>query len=292
VAVEVFAATLGGMAWSYASCEATLEVPALPIDFAGARNALQSRTGAEYDSAPSKGFFHRVGEAVFGANPLDGARQQVLDAPPRVKKAATVLAKGLVTPADKAMGVRTLIAAYERAPGEQKPRPLSLIADAQELSQFEAAVLANALLRYMGVETELLSAKLDGESSALCTWRYAGRTYGLPIWPTKYVHVDGAAKLEAWTDEADRGEAPSVGWEVLRAYQRFSRRSLPFALAEAPATNTAPPAPPQSGPKSGTPAVNGPACPGCGSPMRKRSGKFGSFWGCSRFPACNRTVRM
>jgi replicative superfamily II helicase len=292
VTVEVFAATLGGAAWSYASCDATLEVPAPPIDFAGARNALQSRTDAEYDSATSKGFLHRVGEKVFGANPLDAAHQQILDAPPRVKKAATVLAKGLVTPADKAIAVRTLIAEYEQAPGAQKPRPLSLIADAQEITQFEAAVLATALLRYMGVEAEILSAKLDGESAALCTWRYAGRTYGLPIWTTKYVHVDGATKLEAWTDEADRGEAPSVGWEVLRAYQRFSRRSLPFALAEAPATSTAAPAPPQSGPQSGTPAVNGPACPGCGSPMRKRSGKFGPFWGCSRYPDCKRTVQM
>jgi hypothetical protein len=290
--VEVFAATLGGAAWSYASTEATVEAPAPPIDFAGARNALQSRTGAEFDSAPSKGFLHRVGDKVFGANALDAARQQILDAPPRVKKAATVLAKGLVTPADKAMAVRTLIAAYDRASGEQKPRPLSLIADAQELSQFEAAVLATALLRYMGVETELLSAKLDGESSALCTWRYAGRTYGLPIWPTKYVHVEGAAKLEAWTDEADQGEAPSVGWEVLHAYQRFSRRSLPFALAEPPATGAPEPVPHQSGPQPHTPAVQAPTCPGCGSSMRKRSGRFGSFWGCSRYPDCHRTVQM
>jgi hypothetical protein len=229
---------------------------------------------------------------VFGASALDAARQQILDAPPRVKKAATVLAKGLVTPADKAMAVRTLVAEYERALGGQKTRPLSLIADAQEITQFEAAVLASALLRYTGVETELLSAKLDGESAAVCTWRYAGRTYGLPIWPTKYVHVDGAVKLEAWTDESDRGEAPSVGWEVLRAYHRLGHRSLPFTLAETPATSTAAPAPRQSDSQPATPAVQTPMCPGCGSPMRKRSGKFGSFWGCSRYPDCKRTVQM
>ena len=30
-----------------------------------------------------------------------------------------------------------------------------------------------------------------------------------------------------------------------------------------------------------------PRCPQCAAPMRRRSGRFGVFWGCSRYPACN-----
>ncbi len=30
-------------------------------------------------------------------------------------------------------------------------------------------------------------------------------------------------------------------------------------------------------------------CPMCGSPMRRRSGKFGEFWSCTRFPECKGT---
>jgi DNA-binding helix-hairpin-helix protein with protein kinase domain len=32
-----------------------------------------------------------------------------------------------------------------------------------------------------------------------------------------------------------------------------------------------------------------PNCPRCGSPMRRRSGKYGQFWGCSRYPSCRGT---
>ena len=31
-------------------------------------------------------------------------------------------------------------------------------------------------------------------------------------------------------------------------------------------------------------------CPKCGSPMRKRSGKYGEFWGCSSYPKCTATL--
>lgn len=30
-------------------------------------------------------------------------------------------------------------------------------------------------------------------------------------------------------------------------------------------------------------------CARCGSPMRQRSGRFGDFWGCSRYPDCDHT---
>jgi hypothetical protein len=32
-----------------------------------------------------------------------------------------------------------------------------------------------------------------------------------------------------------------------------------------------------------------PKCPVCGGPMRKRSGKFGTFWGCLNYPECRGT---
>lgn len=35
-----------------------------------------------------------------------------------------------------------------------------------------------------------------------------------------------------------------------------------------------------------------PQCPSCGSDMQKRTGKFGEFWGCSKFPNCTTTVSL
>lgn len=34
---------------------------------------------------------------------------------------------------------------------------------------------------------------------------------------------------------------------------------------------------------------SGPSCPQCGSVMRRRSGRKGAFWGCSRYPSCRGT---
>jgi helicase len=288
VAVEVSAAALGGVAWSYATCTGEVQVPAPLIDLAGAARALRDRLGAEYDSTPPKGFFDRVKESVFGTSPLDAARQQMLDAPPRFKKAATILAKGLVAPPEKAMAVRALLAPIERLTGDAKPRPLSLIADAGQLTYFEAAVLATALLRYMGVEAELVGAQLDGEPSALCAWRHQGQTYGLPIWPSRHVRVDVAGKVRDWVQDNDEGTAPTVGWQVLCSYQQFSRRSLPFALGQSQRPivgGSESPALPS--PSSSSSAA--PTCPECKAPMRQRSGKYGRFWGCSRYPNCTGT---
>lgn len=33
-------------------------------------------------------------------------------------------------------------------------------------------------------------------------------------------------------------------------------------------------------------AASSPSCPKCGSSMRRRSGRYGQFWGCSRYPKC------
>ncbi len=53
----------------------------------------------------------------------------------------------------------------------------------------------------------------------------------------------------------------------------------------APRVNTA--TLPQVTTTSGTPT-----CPHCGSPMRRRSGSYGQFWGCSRYPGCKGTRKI
>lgn len=66
------------------------------------------------------------------------------------------------------------------------------------------------------------------------------------------------------------------------------------ALAVAPPPRPAP-QPPRT-PRVATPsplrrtgAAGSPSCPKCGSSMRRRSGRYGQFWGCSRYPKCRGT---
>lgn len=35
---------------------------------------------------------------------------------------------------------------------------------------------------------------------------------------------------------------------------------------------------------------SGPRCPECGSPMRKRTGPKGAFWGCTKYPECKGSI--
>lgn len=56
------------------------------------------------------------------------------------------------------------------------------------------------------------------------------------------------------------------------------------ALQPPSATCVTTPKPPRVTTTSGTPT-----CPRCGSPMRRRSGRYVQFWGCSRFPDCKGT---
>lgn len=32
-------------------------------------------------------------------------------------------------------------------------------------------------------------------------------------------------------------------------------------------------------------------CPECGSPMKYRQGKWGAFYGCTKFPWCKKTIK-
>src|SRR5258708_541216 len=58
--------------------------------------------------------------------------------------AATVLARGLAAPHDKAMAVRALLQQHRRVVANGRPRPLSLIADATDVAYFEAATPGRA----------------------------------------------------------------------------------------------------------------------------------------------------
>jgi Topoisomerase DNA binding C4 zinc finger len=42
-------------------------------------------------------------------------------------------------------------------------------------------------------------------------------------------------------------------------------------------------------PRAATTTAGVPSCPRCGSLMRRRSGRYGQFWGCSRYPRCSGT---
>jgi hypothetical protein len=47
----------------------------------------------------------------------------------------------------------------------------------------------------------------------------------------------------------------------------------------------------KAGPAAKEGVASGPRCPKCDSPMTQRTGKFGAFWGCTRYPECKGTRR-
>lgn len=54
---------------------------------------------------------------------------------------------------------------------------------------------------------------------------------------------------------------------------------------------TTPMAPASPAPRPGT-TGGPPSCPICGSTMRSRNGRYGAFWGCSRYPSCRGTRQI
>jgi superfamily II DNA/RNA helicase len=293
-AVELVARTSGGTAWAYAADGGEVDVPPPAIDLGGADRALRDRGATEYESTPSRGMLGKLGRAIFGTSALDDAQHQLEEVPARVKKAATILARGLATPAEKADSVARLLRKRQPADSTLKPRSLVQIADSLDLTTFEAGLLATALLRCMGVEAHLQRATVDGQESALCTWRSGDKLYGLPIWPAGSSVVHGV-RVEAWTDDAHQTPLPFVGWEVLANYQTIAARRLPFGLTEARPfadRRNGVAEPPASHPRStSSPAQPQlvPICPLCRAPMRRRGGRYGEFWGCSCYPSCRGT---
>jgi hypothetical protein len=291
VTLEVVSRASGGIGWVYAKGGAEVEVPPPTTDIEGVEAALADRGATEYESKSSPGFLGKLSRSLFGGSVLADAQHQLDNIPARVKKAATILARGLATPPAKADGVARLLRRRQHTDSTVRPRSLVQIADSPELTNFEGGLLATALLRCMGVEAQLYRATIDGQDSALCAWRHVDRLYGLPIWPAENVVLHGV-RVEAWTDDTNPSPPPSVGWEVVGLYETIATRQLPFALAETQAVRdgrNADPAPPASVRSSPRPIQPAPTCPACDAPMRRRKGRYGDFWGCSRYPSCRGT---
>lgn len=76
--------------------------------------------------------------------------------------------------------------------------------------------------------------------------------------------------------------ASKVTLSVKQQSQPASRQSI----TQPPSQNPAARRPSARNRSTGTPAGNAPKCPRCGSSMRHTSGRYGQFWGCSRYPIC------
>ncbi|THB66758.1 MAG: hypothetical protein D6E12_09875 [Desulfovibrio sp.] len=88
-----------------------------------------------------------------------------------------------------------------------------------------------------------------------------------------------AARSQAEHDLRELGEPVPASSVVLRVSRSTRSASQP---TYAPAVPTPPP--------SRTRGTSGiPNCPQCGASMRRRSGRYGQFWGCSNFPRCRGT---
>jgi superfamily II DNA/RNA helicase len=268
--------------WSYGQCGTEVTVPRLVPDFAAADRLLRVALQVQFESATSKTWLQKVAERVRGEIRLADLEQQLVTLPACVRDAAAVLAAGLVTPADKADAVRALVERRRHAAQlpRREPRSLSASAGADDLTYTEAALLAAALLRAMGVEAQLFRATYEREEGAFCAWRHDARWYGLPL------HAEGRTRIydvemHFWDGEPEP-QAARVGWQVIQAYERIAPRRLPFVLPNVSARGGEGPLAADSGPPP-------PACPTCEGRMRQRSGPRGLFWGCERFPVCRGT---
>jgi DNA topoisomerase-1 len=115
------------------------------------------------------------------------------------------------------------------------------------------------------------------------------------------------AQVEDWLDDVSRADKDWVGvlHEFYGPFAQALREAEPKMRAiPAPARTMSPSAeratagpgtkrPRRSGPKKGAPQAAMPepgvACPKCGAPMVRRTGKRGPFLGCSRYPQCKGT---
>lgn len=88
-----------------------------------------------------------------------------------------------------------------------------------------------------------------------------------------------AARAQAEQDLRELGASVPASTVALTA------TPPPRSTPQPPRTpRVATPTPPRQTVTSGTPT-----CPRCGSSMRRRSGRYGQFWGCSRYPRCKGT---
>lgn len=116
------------------------------------------------------------------------------------------------------------------------------------------------------------------------------------------------AQVEDWLDDVSRGERDWVkaleafydpfvqALQAAPAKMMAFKNAAPSSRAESDMTKSAPPKRTRRSPSHAGGArphavidPSAPACPKCGSPMVKRTGPRGEFWGCSTFPKCKGT---
>lgn len=111
------------------------------------------------------------------------------------------------------------------------------------------------------------------------------------------------ARLDALPARArsDKALAQAVAMRA-QAEEDLRALSAPVPASTVTLTVTTPRAPSAQSPRttrsttSGSPGIGAtssiPSCPKCGSQMRQRSGRYGRFWGCSRYPRCRGTQNI
>lgn len=110
-------------------------------------------------------------------------------------------------------------------------------------------------------------------------------------------------RLEALPAKARDDRALTEALAVrAQAEQDLKELGAPVPASSVALSVTRPPQPipqPRGVPRSTTPPQPNtmgrfgvPNCPRCGSPMRRRSGRYGRFWGCSQYPRCKGTRKI
>ena len=114
-------------------------------------------------------------------------------------------------------------------------------------------------------------AELAQESPGRQTYRGAVQWFEIPRDPKKFLAFVGeTVKL--------------LGGEMPAADPRCDWCAYAATMKEMKAAPGAPSS-------STEPAGDGVTCPKCNSPMVQRTGKFGEFWGCTKYPECRGTRR-
>lgn len=112
--------------------------------------------------------------------------------------------------------------------------------------------------------------------------------------------LNGKARLDALSAKAKSDRALTEALTArAQAEQDLRELGATIPASTVTLTVTPPPRPTPQPPRPPTvptfmpPRTTGTSgtqsCPRCGSPMRRRSGRYGQFWGCSRYPQCRYT---
>lgn len=250
--------------WAYAAYNEVIDIPRPQPDYVRIHALLRDTGGMTYQRKAQDGKPNRFSSWPWRPPSPPMGNDAVPDC---VGRAALLLSQRLSLPPDKAHAVDCLLRPRKLLPGYHQRRPLRGICGEDQITRAEGAHLAAALLRHMKVEAQVMRARLDGEESLLCAWRYHDTWYGLPIWPAHLIETHDQV-VQGWRP-VDSVAAPvsREGWSVIETYNHLESRQLSFVVADDTTLSTRP------------------LCPECRSPMKKRAG-YNVFWGCERYPTC------